>query len=154
KLGGAVAKILRGEEGVVPAMVGDNRQDLLQRRAKVQDLRASLTILGNNSKPKSGDKKPAEKKPGEKKPEPGEKKPGVRTPDLVGTVGALSAAGKRFTLRPAPTVKNREPAAIDIQSNKGTTITAGRLGVGQAVSVWLAKGDAKLAATVRIGERR
>src|SRR5205823_5904308 len=97
KLGDTLAKILRGEEVVVPAMVGDNRQDLLQRRAKVQDLRASLTLLGDNSKPNSGDKKP-----GDKKPEPAEKKPSVRTPERVGTVKALATDGKSFTLQAAP----------------------------------------------------
>src|SRR5262249_17867980 len=75
KLAEAVAKILKGEQVMVPAMVGDNKQDLLQRRARVQEVRAGLTLLGESSKPKRGDKKPDEKKPDEKKPEPEEKKP-------------------------------------------------------------------------------
>lgn len=45
KLGPAVATILRGEQIVVPAMVGDDQQDLEARRAKIQDLPASLKIL-------------------------------------------------------------------------------------------------------------
>src|SRR5262249_1853350 len=137
KLGDAVAKILKGEQVVVPAMGGDNRQDLLQRRAKVQALRASLTLLGDNSKPKSGDKKPNKKKPDEKKPEPGEKKPDVRTPERVGTVKALAADGKSFTLQPAPTEKNKDPAPIEIQIREDAKIMAGKepgkLAVGQTV---------------------
>ena len=59
KLGDAVAKILLGEEVLVPALVGDNKQDLEQRRAKVQDLRASLKILDDGTKRNvAADKKP------------------------------------------------------------------------------------------------
>lgn len=92
KLGIAVAKILRGEEVVVPAMVGDNKQDLEQRRARVQDLRASLKILNYDEQGKpigesgypngkvtpiagrlpSGKPVP---EPGYTKPEPNAKKP-------------------------------------------------------------------------------
>src|SRR5262249_12533320 len=68
----ALGKIRRGEEVVVPAMVGDNRQELQQRRARIQNLRASLVILDGGSKPKAGgDKKPDENKPVEKKPDGG-----------------------------------------------------------------------------------
>ena len=45
KLRDALARILRGQEVVVPCMAKDNKEDLLQRRAKVQRLRASLKIL-------------------------------------------------------------------------------------------------------------
>jgi len=132
QLGDAVTRILRGEEVVVPAMVGDNPRDLEQRRAKIQDLRASLEILGAAE---------------------------VRKPDRVGTVKALSADGKSFRLLPLPTEKGKEPAAIDIQISGRTRITAGpegqeagKLAVGQTVSVELVgKGSANIAAEVRIG---
>jgi hypothetical protein len=42
------AKVLRGEEVVVPCMPNDNKEDLLQRRAKVQRLRASLRITDSD----------------------------------------------------------------------------------------------------------
>jgi hypothetical protein len=252
QLGDAVTKILRGEEVVVPAMVGDNKQDLEQRRARVQDLRASLRILGaaevrkpdhvgtvqalaadgksfrllplpteKNKEPasldirvsertritagpegqeagklavgqtvsvvlagksandaaevrtgqppdkpekepapeekgkKPGDNKPEDKKPAEKKPEPGEKKPVVRTPDRVGTVKGLAADGKSFTLQPAPTEKNKEPAPIEIRISEGAKILAGnepgKLAVGQTVNLWFAKGSENVAVEVRIG---
>lgn len=44
KLRDAVEKILKGEEVTVPAMAADNRDDLLNRRAKVQDVRATAGI--------------------------------------------------------------------------------------------------------------
>jgi len=88
KLGGALPRILRGEEVVVQAMVRDNRQDLEQRRARVQDLRVSLQILGNFKENvelnlKSDDKKPDpdNKKPNGKKPDLDNKKPADKKPD-------------------------------------------------------------------------
>jgi hypothetical protein len=225
KLGDAVAKILRGEEVVVPGMAKDDRKALEERRGKVQDLRASLQILGNfkenvdgdrkpdGSKPEPADKpgpnnpavkkpgdktpdgnkpddtKPVEKKPAEKKPDDGkpvekkpedakpgdkkpedakpvekkpddtkpvEKKPAEKVPGLVGTVKAISADGKTITLLVAPPEKNKEPAPIEIQLGKGTTITngkePGKLAVGQTVIVFLEKGDAKIAASIQIGK--
>src|SRR5262249_5100497 len=151
KLGDAVAEILRGEEVVVPAMVRDNLPAVEQRRARVKEVRDSLQILGNQKENIDGDRKPgpAEKKPGEKKPDdkkpedpkPGEKKPEIRNPDRVGTVKAVAADGKSFTLLPAPTEKNKEPAPVEIQITEGTKIVAdkeaGKLAVGQTVSVWL-----------------
>src|SRR5207244_2825121 len=93
-------------------------------------------------------------KPDETKPP--DKKPDGNQPSLVGTVKALSADGKSFTLQPAPTEKNKEPAAIDIRISERTTITgckeAGKRAVGQTVSVWLEKGDGKVASMVRIGK--
>ncbi len=50
KLRDALAKILRGEEVVVPCMVNDSKEDLVQRRAKVQRLRASLKIKNYDPK--------------------------------------------------------------------------------------------------------
>lgn len=188
KLGAAVAKILRGEEIVVPAMVGDNTRELEERRAKVQDLPASLKILNYDEqgkpvgesaypggkvtpipgrlpsgkpvpgpsvwKPEAGDKKPDDKKPADKKPEG--KKGEERQPGLVGTILALSDDGKRLTLLPAPTAKNKEPAAVDVQIGENAKITngkePGKLAVGQTVSVWLGKGDAKIAAMIQIGK--
>src|SRR5262249_48286685 len=112
-------------------------------------------LLRDNSKPKSGDKKPNEKKPDEKKPEPREKKPGVRTPERVGTVKALAADGKSFTLQPAPTEKNKEPAPIEIQIRQGAKIMAGKepgkLAVGQTVNLWFVKGSPNVAVEIQIG---
>jgi hypothetical protein len=50
KLRDALVKILRGEEVVVPCMVTDNKEDLEQRRARVQQLRASLKIVVSDPK--------------------------------------------------------------------------------------------------------
>lgn len=63
KLRAAVEKILKGEEVMVPAMVGGNKRDLEEGRAKVQDIPASLKLLGDNVKPISGDDKKPDKKP-------------------------------------------------------------------------------------------
>ena len=162
----AVEKILKGEEVAVPVMVGDNRNDLLQRRAKVQDVRASLKIVGTDTLERlanrSDGKKPAgpkpalgEKKPGGTKPEPGEKKPELQ-PSLIGTVEALSADGKSFTLLLPPNEKNKEPRPVEIQLTERTKITDGKesakLAVGQTASVWLEKGDARVAALIQIGK--
>jgi Protein of unknown function (DUF1549)/Protein of unknown function (DUF1553) len=165
----AVATILRGEEVDVPCMADDDKQALERQRGKVQQVRASLKILGadtlvriasrpDGKKPPPEDRKPTEKKPEDKKPDdtkPVEKKPEARNPDRVGTVKALAADGKSFTLQPAPTKKNKEPAAIEIQINKATTITLGskepgKLAVGQAVSLWLQKGSPNVAVEIQI----
>jgi hypothetical protein len=147
KLAEAVAKILNGEQVVVKAMAGDNRQELLQRRAKVEDVRASLQLL---------DDPRHQKKPDDKKPEPGDKKSGVRTPDRVGTVQAVAADDQSFTLQPAPTEKDKEPALIEIQIRAGTLIMAGKepgkLAVGQSVNVRFAKGTGNVAAAIQIGK--
>ncbi|HJZ91423.1 MAG TPA: DUF1549 domain-containing protein [Gemmataceae bacterium] len=154
QLGNTVAKILRGEEVVVPGMVSDDRKALAERRAKVQDLRASLQILGNPKENIDLDTKPdpGVKKINDDKPTQGEKKPAVRMPDRLGTVKALAADGKSFTLQPAPTVKNKEPAPIEIQLHKEAKIMAGKLAVGQAVSLWLQKGSENVAVEVQIGQ--
>lgn len=144
KLGDAVVKILNGEEVKVPAMVSDNKEDLEQRRAKIQDVVASLKLRGDGKGKVTGDTKPDGKKPD------------ARKPDLEGTVQAVGA--KNFTLLPAPTEKNKEPATIDIRIGKNTTITtgkeAGKLAVNQTVSVWLEKADSNFAVTVQIGKPR
>jgi hypothetical protein len=136
KLGEAVTKILRGEDVVVPAILGEK-----SGRPVIRDLRASLPIPGNDPKGKGSDKKPTGRKP-----------------DLVGTVEALSGDGKSFTLLPRETNKNKEPTAVDIGIADTTTITAGsetsQLVVGQTVFVWLGEGDVKIAATVRIDKPR
>jgi hypothetical protein len=97
---------------------------------------------------------------GDKKPD--EKKSEARKTDLVGTVKELSDDGKLArlvvggSLQPPPNEKNKEPAVIDIQINKGTTITAGneagKLAVGQIMGVWLGKGGAKIAVTIQTGK--
>src|SRR5262249_32259093 len=130
KLGDAVTKILKGEEVVVPAMTSEDRKALWEGRGKVQDVPASLKLLGD---PKQNieadlkasladDKKPGAKPDGSKptpgdkpgvKPEPGEKKPDLK-PSLVGTVKTVGADGKSFTIL-MPMEKNKEPVAIDIQ---------------------------------------
>lgn len=131
KLGAAVAKILRGEEVLVAGMARDDRVALEEGRGKVQDVRASLKILGD---PKRN----------------------LDEPNCAGTVQALSSDGKGFTLQPAPTKKNQQPAPIDIQINEKTRITeakkAGKLTVGQTVRVWLAEGSDDVAAEVQIGK--
>ena len=75
---------------------------------------------------------------------------------LVGTVKALSADGKSFTLALPKTKKGEEPAPIDIRLTDLTKITtgkeAGKLAVGQPVTVWLDKGAANSAETVQIGK--
>jgi hypothetical protein len=50
RLRDALAKILDGQEVVVPCMVSDNRKDLEQRRARVQRVRAGLKILDYDAK--------------------------------------------------------------------------------------------------------
>jgi hypothetical protein len=129
KLGAAATKILRGEEVVVPAKLGEK-----SGRPIVRELRAGLRIPDRDKASKE------------------------RKPDLIGTIQALSDDGKSFTLLPTPTNKNREPAAVDIQITDVTAITmgvgTGQLAVGQTVTVMLGKGDAKIAAAVRIIERK
>ena len=175
KLRDAVEKILKGEEVMVPVMSGENRAELLQRRGKVQDVRASLKLVGADTlerlanrtdgmkpgvKPVPGDTKPdPNAKPGDKKtepgakPEPGEKKPGGTPPALVGTVKAVATDGKSFTLLLPPNEKTKEPRPVEIQLTERTTITDGKakLAVGQTASVWLEKSEAKVAAAVEIG---
>ena len=73
KLGDAVAKILLGEEVLVPAVVGDDK--------KVQDLRASLKILDDGTKRNvAGGKQPDDKK------------------SEAGTVKAVDATANTITL--------------------------------------------------------
>ncbi len=119
KLGDAVAKILLGEEVLVPAMVGDNKQDLEQRRAKVQDLRASLKILDDGTKRNvAGDKKPDDKKP------------------EAGTVKAVDATANTITLEGKKIKNGNEPdqpiavakdakISVDGQATKLADVKAG-----------------------------
>src|SRR5262245_29829114 len=129
KLGAAVAMILHGEEVLVPGMARDDRVALEEGRGKVQDVRASLKILGD---PKRN----------------------LDEPNCAGTVQALSSDGKGFTLQPAPTKKDKQPPApIDIRIDAKTRITEGKkaakLTVGQTVRVWLAEGSDGVAAEVQ-----
>ena len=164
KLPDAVTRILRGEEVVVPGMASDDRKALEERRAKVQEIRASLKIVGADTLTRIANRT-GEKKPGIK-PEPGETKPGATKPigekpvgekptgsqpSLVGTLQELMADGKRIIVLPPPTEKNKQPDAVEIQLTKATTIV-GKLAVGQTVSVWLEKGDAKVATTIQVGK--
>jgi hypothetical protein len=173
KLGDAVAKILKGDEVVVPNMSNDDRKALEERRAKVQDVTASLKVVGADTlariasrsdvkkpgmKPMSDDKNPVvgneklgEKKPGGNKPETGDKRTD-RKPDRVGTIKALAGDGRSFTLQPAATAKNRAPAAIDLQIGEGAMITGGKPAVGQSVRVWFGKGNANIAVEIEIGK--
>jgi hypothetical protein len=50
KLAGAVAEIIAGREVVVPCMVDGNKEDLHNRRAKIQRIKASLKIQDYNPK--------------------------------------------------------------------------------------------------------
>jgi hypothetical protein len=149
KLGEAVTKMLRGEEVLVPAMSGDNREELNQRRAKVQEIRASLKILGEPKKNVDEDPKADGKQPDSKKLEP-------RTPDRMGTVKAVAADGKSFTLLPVPNAKVKEPDPIEIQIGDGAKIVAGnepgKVAVGQTVSVWFGKGAENVAVEIVIGK--
>ncbi len=147
KLRDAVKRILKGEEVAVPAIVGENRRAVEEGRAKVQDILAGLKLVGANEKPNTGDNK----KPGTK-PEADSAKPGEKPAALVGTVKAVFEDGKRFTLVPAATEKNKQPTAVEIGITKSTTVTPNKLAVGQTVSVWLEKGDAKVATTIQIGK--
>lgn len=172
------------KEITIPVVTKGITEDLRQGRAKIKGLRVGLKILdydpkrdsvpiagqtpddkksqSADTKPEPDGKKPAEPKPVGKKPEPGDKKSDgkngdERQGDRNGTVKALSADGKSFTLVPAPTEKNATPAAIDIQLTERTRITfggkaPGQLAVGQVVSVWLAKGSADVAAEVQIAK--
>jgi hypothetical protein len=88
--------------------------------------------------------------------EPPEKTPEKSAPPaLVGTVKAVAADGKSFTLQPLPNEKNKEPAAVTVPIGETTKIIPGKegdkLAVGQVVSVWLTKGEAG-AAAIRIGK--
>src|SRR6185369_15476654 len=80
KLADAVKKMLKGEEVTVSAMIGDNKQDLEQRKAKLHDVRASLKLAGADSVARFASRSEG-KKPDGKKPEPGEKKPGGKKSD-------------------------------------------------------------------------
>ena len=130
KFGPAVAKILHGEEVMVPCMARDDRVALEEARGKVQDVRASLKILGDSKR-------------------------NLDAPNGSGAVQALSSDGTGFTLQPAPTKKNAQPARVDIRINEKTRITeakkAAKLTVGQTVRVWFTEDSDNVAAEVQIG---
>lgn len=134
----AVTKVLRGEEVEVPCMAGDDRQALEQRNGKLQQVRASLKLVGADTNTRIASR-----------------------PAFVGTVKALSDDGKRFTLLPRPTEKNQEPAAVDIPISDNAMINVEgskipvKLAVGQTVTVWLQtkKGTStKQAVTIQISK--
>ena len=169
KLRDAAEKILKGEEVSVSVMSDANRADLLQRRGKVQDVRASLKIVGADTLDRianrSDGKKPAVKpepgaKPGDKKPDGGKPEPGDKKvadkPALVGTVKAIATDGKSFTLVLPPNEKTREPRPVEIQLTERTKITDGKeaakLAVGQTASVWLEKNEVKTASAIQVGK--
>jgi len=138
KLGDAVAKILRGEEVEVPCLASDDKQALEQRRGKIQQVRASLKLVGADSLTRLASR-----------------------PAFVGTVQALSDDGKSFTILPRPTEKDKEPAAVEIQISENATITVEgskepvKLAVGRTVSVWLQMkkgGSASLAVMIQISK--
>lgn len=89
--------------------------------------------------------KPAEKpmKP-DPNAKPGDKQPG----GIVGTVKAVSADGKSFTLVVPAADKTKEPSTIEIQIGEQTKVTDGKgiakLAAGQVVTVSLEKGDPKV----------
>ncbi len=165
KLGDVVGRILKGEEVTIPVMSAENRADLFQGRGKVQDGRASLKIVGADTLDRIANRSDG-KKPAVQKPEPGGK-PGEKMPDggkpgtidkaaLVGSVKAISADGKSFTLLLPPTEKTRESRPVEIQLTARTMITDGKsatkLAVGQSASVWLEKSAAKVASAVWVGK--
>jgi hypothetical protein len=176
----ALDDILAGKEAVVPVVSEGTKEDLRQGKARIKEVRASLKILDfdpkreapladppfdarktDDKKPEPADKKPepGEKQPdtGKKKPEPGTQDPGAkkaddREPDLAGTVKAVSADGKSFTMLRPPNEKRPEPTPVDIQLYERTRIINGKLAVGQTVSVWLGKSETPLAAIIEIGK--
>jgi ferric-dicitrate binding protein FerR (iron transport regulator) len=95
---------------------------------------------------------------GSKKPSPDGKKPtadGKKAPSVAGTVKALAADGKTFTLTTPPNKKTGESSTIEIRIGDQTKISAGKdeakLAVGQFVVVWLEKDTANVAKAVQIG---
>lgn len=174
KLREAVKSILKGEEVVVPVMASDDRKALMERRGKVLEVRASLKILGNfkeniDAELLAGfadDKKPGARPDGNKPVTP--EKPGAKPgdpkldgtkpdlkPSLSGTVKAVAADGKSFTLLVPPMDKTKEPVPVEIQLTDRTKVIVNenaKLAAGQPVSVWLEKGDAKVAVAIQIGK--
>ena len=79
----------------------------------------------------------------------------ARRPASSGTVKALAADGKSFTLLLPRSKKDGEPTPINIRIGENTKITTGKeaakLAVGQTVTVWLEEGSTNSAATVQIG---
>ena len=94
------------------------------------------------------------KQPEKPKPEAGVK-PVEKTPAQVGTVKAVAADGKSFTLL-LLAEQNKEPTKIEVQITERTKITDGKkeakLAVGEVASVWFEKGEAKVAAVVQLGK--
>src|SRR5262245_45622676 len=87
---------------------------------EVQDpKRRAVDKKPDGAKPTPDEKKPEGKKPEDKKPD-GEK-PELK-PSLVGTVKALAKDGMSFTLQPAPTKNDKQPAAVVVRLGKGTKI--------------------------------
>ena len=79
-----------------------------------------------------------------------------KQPFLAGTVKALSADGKSFTLALPKSQEGRRAGPDrhpDCENTKVVTgKEAGKLAVGQPVSVWLQEGPARVAQTVQIGK--
>jgi hypothetical protein len=124
KLGASVPKILRGEEVVVSAMVGGNKEDLEQRRGKVRDVRVSL-------KPDLVGKIQTLSEDGKRL---------TLLPEATATNKAPAAIEIQIT---------ESTRIIAIAKTE-----IGKLAVGQFASVWLEIGDEKTAATVQVGKAR
>ena len=124
KLGDYVAKLLQGEEVVVPAMVGGNKNDVEQRRAKVRDIRASLKpdLVGK-----------------------------VQELSEDGKRLTLAPAPTATEEKPAPVVVRVSEGTRLITQRKDE---AAELAVGQTVWVWLEIGDQKIAATVQVRDAK
>jgi hypothetical protein len=124
KLGDFVARLLRGEEVVVPAMVGGDKDDLEHRRAKIRDLRASLKpdLVGK-----------------------------VQALSEDGKRLTLAPAPTATEEKPAPIdIRINEGTRI-LPLRRDETA---KLAVGQTVRVWLEVGAEKVAATVQTGVPR
>ena len=124
QLGESVPKILRGEEVVVPAMVGGNKEDLEQRRGKVREVRVqSKPDIVGKVQALSGDGK------------------------RLTVLPAPTAVDKS----PAAIDIQIADATRVVAIHKTDT---GKLAVGETVKVWLEIGDGRIAATVQVGKVR
>lgn len=124
RLGESVPKILRGEEVVVPAIVGGNKEDLEQRRDKIRDVRvqAKPDIVGK-----------------------------VQALSADGKGLKVLPAPTALDKSPAAIEIQIADATRVVAIHKTDT---GKLAVGETVKICLKIGDGKIAATVQVGKVR
>jgi len=129
KLGDAVAKILLGEEVLVPALVGDDK--------KVQDLRASLKILDD----------------GTKRNVAADKKPEARTVKAVdATANTITLEGRKIKNgnEPDQTIAVAKDAKISVDG-QAAKLTDVKTGVTATLSLSV---DKKTALAVTVGGKK